>query len=167
MNIITKIAICRSLWKSRGACLWRWGGCTNICTVWPGWTAIFRWTAYYYAYIEELQDKFYAPISRDITCGFSVYAEKQYDEAFLIPTDYIGKDEYFWFRAKGQLYDQCGNRQWWPSFDAHAEYRQWGRYRRCFHRWFSCAQTLSYHRTNRRIVLITKNDDKENHPNQI
>ncbi len=84
------------MWKSRGACFWQWGTVHKYLhrmnemdkLYFDGWHIITP-------YLEELQDKFYAPISGDITCGFSVHAEKQYDEAFSILTDYIGKDEYF------------------------------------------------------------------------
>ncbi len=47
-------------------------------------------------FTEELQGEFHAPISGDIAYGALVYSEKQHDDSFLIPTDFIGKDEYFY-----------------------------------------------------------------------
>ena len=59
-------------------------------------------------YIEELQGKFHAPVSGDIACGSPIYAEEQHDDTFLIPTDFIGKGEYFWLRAKGDSMTNAG-----------------------------------------------------------
>ena len=59
-------------------------------------------------YIEELQGKFHAPVSGDIACGSPIYAEEQHDDMFPIPTDYVGKDEYFWLRANGDSMINAG-----------------------------------------------------------
>ena len=59
-------------------------------------------------YIEELQGKFHAPVSGDIACGSPIYVEEQYDDSFPIPTDFIGKGEYFWLRAKGDSMTNAG-----------------------------------------------------------
>ncbi len=40
-------------------------------------------------------------VNGDIACGSPIYAEEQHDDFFPMPTDFIGKGEYLWLRAKG------------------------------------------------------------------
>lgn len=118
-------------------------------------------------YIEELQGKFHAPVSGDIACGSPIYAEEQYGEAFLIPTDYIGKGEYFWLRAKGDSMINAGIDSGDLVLIRKQNTADEGNIVVALIEDSATFKTLSYDRPNRKVVLIAENDDKENYPDQI
>ena len=118
-------------------------------------------------YIEELQGKFHAPVSGDIACGSPIYAEEQHDDSFPIPTDYIGKGEYFWLRAKGHSMVNAGIDNGDLVLIRKQNTANEGDIVVALIDDSATLKTLSYDRSKRKVVLIAENDDKESYPNQI
>ena len=118
-------------------------------------------------YIEELQGKFHAPVSGDIACGSPIYAEEQRDDAFPIPTDYVGKGEYFWLRAKGDSMINAGIDSGDLVLIRKQNTANEGDIVVALIDDSATLKTLSYDRANRKVVLKAENDDKKNYPNQI
>lgn len=118
-------------------------------------------------YIEELQDKFHAPISGDIACGSPIYAEEQHEESFPLPDDFIGKGEYFWLRAKGDSMINAGIDSGDLVLIRIQNTANEGDIVVALIDDSATLKTLSYDRVNRKVVLISENDDKDNYPNQI
>lgn len=118
-------------------------------------------------YIEELQGKFHAPVSGDIACGSPIYAEEQHDDTFPIPTDFIGKGEYFWLRAKGNSMTNAGIDSGDLVLIRKQNTANEGDIVVALIDDSATLKTLSYDRANRKVVLKAENDDKKNYPNQI
>ncbi len=118
-------------------------------------------------YIEELQDKFHAPISGYIACGSPIYAEEQHEESFPLPDDFIGKGEYFWLRAKGDSMINAGIDSGDLVLIRIQNTANEGDIVVALIDDSATLKTLSYDRVNRKVVLISENDDKDNYPNQI
>lgn len=118
-------------------------------------------------YIEELHGRFHAPVSGDVACGSPIYAEEQHDEAFPIPTDYIGKGEYFWLRAKGDSMINAGIYSGDLVLIRKQNTANEGDIVVALIEDSATLKTYTLDRKNRKVVLIAENDDKENYPNQI
>ena len=118
-------------------------------------------------YIEELQGKFHAPVSGDIACGSPIYAEEQHDDTFPIPTDFIGKGEYFWLRAKGDSMINAGIDSGDLVLIRKQNTANEGDIVVALIDDSATLKTLSYDRANHKVVLKAENDDKKNYPNQI
>lgn len=105
--------------------------------------------------------------SGDIACGSPIYAEEQHDDTFPISTEFIGNGEYFWLRAKGDSMTNAGI----DSGDLVLIRKQntvnEGDIVVALIDDSATLKTLSYDRTNRKVVLKAENDDKKNYPNQI
>ena len=118
-------------------------------------------------YIEELQGKFHAPVSGDIACGSPIYAEEQHDNSFPIPTDFIGKGEYFWLRAKGHSMVNAGIDSGDLVLIRKQNTANEGDIIVALIDDSATLKTLSYDRANRKVVLKAENDDKKNYPTQM
>ena len=108
--------------------------------------------------------------SRDFTVfvGSSpIYAEEQHDDTFPIPTDFIGKGEYFWLRAKGDSMINAGIDSGDLVLIRKQNTANEGNIVVALIDDSATLKTLSYDRANRKVVLKAENDDKKNYPNQI
>lgn len=118
-------------------------------------------------YIEDLQGRFHVPVGGDIACGSPIYAEEQHDDMFPIPTEFIGKGEYFWLRAKGDSMINAGIDSGDLVLIRKQNTANEGDTIVALIEDSATLKTLSYDRANRKVVLIAENDDKENNPNQV
>lgn len=118
-------------------------------------------------YIEELQGRFHAPVSGDISCGTPVYAGELYGEEFPLPSDYIQNGEYFWLRAKGKSMINAGIHDGDLVLIRKQNSADEGDIVAALIEDSATLKTYTIDRKNRKIVLLSENDDKENYPNQV
>ena len=118
-------------------------------------------------YIESLQSRFSAPVSGDIACGSPIYAEEQHDDSLPIPTQFIGKGEYFWLRTKGDSMINSGINSGDLVLIRKQNYADEGDTVVALIDDSATLKTYTLDKKNKKVVLIAENDDKENYPDQI
>jgi len=118
-------------------------------------------------YIEELQGKFSAPVKGEIACGSPIYAEEQNEENFPIPKEYIGNGEYFWLRAKGNSMINVGINNNDLVLIRKQNVADEGDIIAALIENSATLKTYTLDHKNKKIVLISENDDNEKYPNQI
>ena len=118
-------------------------------------------------YIEDLQEKFSAPISGEIACGSPIYADEQNEEQFPIPKEYIGNGEYFWLRAKGKSMINVGINNNDLVLIRKQNVADEGDIIVALNEDSATLKTYTLDHINQKIVLISENDDNEKYPKQI
>lgn len=118
-------------------------------------------------YIEEMQNRFDAPICGDIACGAPIYAVEQHDSMLPIPDALIGKGEYFWLRAQGESMINAGIENGDFVLIRRQNTAMEGEIVAALIDDSATLKTFTLDQKQKKIVLRAENDDKSRYPDQI